>query len=206
MELHHLLVMVGDCGTKRAMSRFTKPRRPPAPLNQERLQELALAYVGRFATTRAKLGAYLTRKLRERGWDGSSDPDVDGIADRFASQGYVDDAAYALSKSRSLSGRGYGPARVDQSLRVAGISDSDGEAARELADGEAIEAALRFAARRRIGPYADREPDPKARDKALSAMVRAGHRFGLARAVLALPRGSGAEADDLAEQLRTETS
>jgi regulatory protein len=185
------------------VTRFTKPRRPRPPLDQQKLQELALTYVGRFATTKAKLGAYLTRKLRERGWDGSSDPDVDGIAERFVSQGYVDDAAYALSKSRSLSGRGYGPARVDRSLRVAGISDSDGEAARELADGEAIEAALRFAARRRIGPYADSAPDPKARDRALSAMVRAGHRFALARAVLDIPPHPAADADDLAEQLRT---
>ena len=29
---------------------------------------MALAYVGRYATTRAKLASYLGRKLRERGW------------------------------------------------------------------------------------------------------------------------------------------
>jgi regulatory protein len=184
------------------VTRVSKPRRPRPPLNPERLQELALAYVGRFATTRAKLRSYLVRKIRERGWDGASEADVDAIAERFARLGYVDDAAYALSKSRSLSGRGYGPGRVDQSLRIAGISEEDGEAARALADGESIDAALRFAARRRMGPYADATPDPKARERALSAMVRAGHRFSLARAVLDLPPGSSPDALDLAEQLR----
>jgi regulatory protein len=162
--------------------------------------------VGRFATTRSKLRSYLDRKIRERGWEGSSEADVEGICERFAEQGYVDDAAYALSKSRSLTGRGYGPGRVEQSLRAAGISEADGEAARELADGEAVEAALRFAARRRLGPYADGIPDPKTRERALSAMVRAGHRFSLARAVLDLPPGAQADAEELAELLGINTS
>ena len=40
------------------------------------------------------------------------EPDLDVLADRFAEHGYVDDAAYALAKSRSLTGRGYGKRRV----------------------------------------------------------------------------------------------
>ena len=40
------------------------------------MQDLALRYVGKYATTRAKLAAYLARKLRERGWDGQREPDV----------------------------------------------------------------------------------------------------------------------------------
>ena len=47
-----------------------KPRKPRPPLNAAKLEELALGYVGRFATSRAKLLSYLKRKLRERGWDG----------------------------------------------------------------------------------------------------------------------------------------
>jgi regulatory protein len=45
-----------------------RPRRALPPLDQAALQELALRYVGKYATTRAKLRAYLGRKLRERGW------------------------------------------------------------------------------------------------------------------------------------------
>ncbi len=44
-----------------------RPDRKPSPLTATRLQDLALSYVARFATTRAKLEAYLVRKLRERG-------------------------------------------------------------------------------------------------------------------------------------------
>ena len=41
-------------------------RRERPPLDAEKLRELALAYVGRFATTRARLSTYLERKIRER--------------------------------------------------------------------------------------------------------------------------------------------
>src|SRR5437763_1626520 len=102
------------------------PRRPSPPLDESKLNELALRYVGRFATTRAKLRSYLARKVRERGWDGAREPDPVRIAERFAEQGYVDDAAYALAKSEALTGRGYGKRRVVEKLRAAGVEEDDG--------------------------------------------------------------------------------
>lgn len=177
-----------------------KPRRVPPPLTQPRLEELALRYVGRYATTRAKLRAYLARKLRERGWDGEREPDPERIAGRFAELGYVDDAAFAMSKSVSLTSRGYGTRRLAQSLRVAGVGDEDGAAARAHAEEEAVEAALRFARRRRIGPFAGGPTDPKAREKALAALVRAGHGFALARQIVALEPGAAIDAELLRER------
>lgn len=165
------------------------PRKPRPPLERDSLHELALAYVGRFATTRAKLATYLRRKLLERGWLGDRPPDIEALVERFSASGYVDDSAYALAKSRSLSGRGYGLARIRQSLRAAGVDEEDGAAARELAGLEAADAALRFARRRRIGPFAETRPDRKGREKAIAAMIRAGHSFELARAILDLPPG-----------------
>ena len=171
-----------------------KARKAPKPLNEETLNELALRYVGRFATTRAKLGTYLGRKLRERGWDGRDSANPEAIVERFAELGYVDDASYALSRSRSLTGRGYGKRRVVQAMRVAGIDESDSEAAREFADAEAMNAALRFAEKKRLGPFAVNEvADPRERQKAIAAMVRAGHGFELARKIVNLSPGAGTE-------------
>jgi regulatory protein len=122
------------------------------------------------------------------------------MANRFAELGYIDDPGYALAKSRSLAGRGYGKRRVVQALRVAGVEEADGEAAREYADTQAVDAALRFAQRRKIGPFAvTTVSDPKVREKALSAMVRAGHGFSLARAILNLAAGAGVDVEELAE-------
>jgi len=174
-------------------------RRPRPPLTAASLNELAVTYVGRFATTRAKLARYLRTKLRERGWDGAGEPPIDDIVDRCAKNGFIDDAAYALSKARSLTGRGYGTGRVRQSLRAAGITDDDARPARALADEEAVEAALRLARRKRIGPFATVATDRATRDKALGAMVRAGHSFGLARAIVALEAGTEPDLDQLRE-------
>ena len=178
-------------------------RRPRPPLDEPSLGELALSYVGRFATTRAKLADYLKRKIRERGWAGNADPPIAAIVERCVRNGFVDDAAFALSKARSLSARGYGASRLRQNLRAAGVDEADGSAARELAGEEAVEAALRFARRRQIGPFAREPGDRAVREKAIAAMVRAGHPFGLARAVVALEPGGEVETDELAEAAGT---
>jgi regulatory protein len=180
-----------------------KPKRPLPPLDEQRLNNLALRYVERFATTKAKLAAYLKRKLRERGWSGGPDPDTAALAARFAERGYVDDSGYALAKARSLSARGYGKRRLADALRVAGVEEPDSAAARDHADEEAVDAAIRFARRRRIGPFAVAEDlTPQARDKALGAMVRAGHDFALARAIVIMAPAAEVDCDALAEALR----
>ena len=179
--------------------RLSPQRKPRPPLNCERLNELALAYVGRFATTRAKLRSYLQRKIRERGWDGSAPANIDAIGERCAALGYVDDAAYALSKSRSLTGRGYGLRRVEHSLRTAGVEETDGRAARELAEADCVDSALRFAKRRRLGPFSSQTGDRKTRERAIAAMVRAGHGFGLARAIVDLSPGTEIDIAALSE-------
>jgi regulatory protein len=172
-----------------------RPRRAPVPLDPGRLQELALRYVGKYATTRAKLRQYLARKIRERGWAGDNEPDLDRLAARFAEIGYVDDAAYALAKSRSLTARGYGKRRLADQLRQAGVEEADGAEAAAYADAEAVQAALHFAQRRRIGPFATQPPDPQLRQKWIAAMVRAGHGFALAKAISGMLPGQETDLD-----------
>lgn len=179
--------------------RSNSKRKPRPPLDAGKLNELALAYVGRFATTRAKLKTYLARKVRERGWDGGPALDLDALAERFATQGYVDDAAYALSKSRSLTARGYGLRRVDQSLHIAGVEQTDAAPAQDFARSEAVDSALRFAERRHLGPFAREAVDRKLIERALGAMIRAGHGYRLARAILDLPPGAEIDKTELSE-------
>ena len=184
-------VMVGECGTNMAMA--AKPSRKP--IDQARLDELALSYVSRYATSRAKLKTYLMRKLRERGWVGDCDPPIEALIERLARLGYVDDRAFALNKARSMNARGYGGGRVRQALAQAGISDEDASEARELASTEGFAAALRFARRRSLGPFAPRKPDPRDRQRAIAAMIRAGHAFSLARTIVDLGPGEIPDGD-----------
>ncbi|MEQ1510431.1 MAG: regulatory protein RecX [Sphingopyxis sp.] len=177
-----------------------EPRKPrsPKPLSQTQLSDLALFYVSRFATTRAKLMRYLDRKLFERGWAGDAAPDVESIAERLVSLNYIDDAVFAETKARGLARRGYGNRRVEQSLRADGVSETDRASAIDQSGPSKIEAALRYAERRRWGPYAsEQQNDPAARQKMLAAFMRAGHDFEMARMVIAL--APGANVRDLIE-------
>jgi regulatory protein len=187
---------------KSGVNSRARPRRVLPPLDQARLQELGIRYVGKYATTRAKLRNYLARKIRERGWDGDRDPDLEALANRFAELGYVDDSAFAIANSRSLSARGYGKRRLADKLRLAGVDEADSAAANAHADLQAIEAALRFAERRRFGPFAGAAVDRPQREKWIVAMVRAGHGFALARAIAVMIPGEDINLDELRERAR----
>ena len=183
-----------------AQSWRVKPERhkkPRPPLDGEALERLALFYLGRYATTRAKLASYLARKLRERGWAGEGTPPVETLVERFTELGYLDDGAFASARGAALQRRGYGARRIAQALHAAGIDPEDSAAARAEADEGAWMAALRFAERKRLGPYAEHKPDPKAREKAFAAMMRAGHPVDVARRILASPPGHIPDSDSL---------
>lgn len=161
-------------------------RSTPAPISPQRLEELALAYVARFATSAAKLEGYLRRKLRERGWAGEGEPPVAMLVARFVSAGYVDDAAFARARAGSLLRRGYGARRIDQALGAAGIDEAVRGAARP-ARGAARAAALALARKRRFGPFGSEPLDRAHREKQLAAMLRAGHPLDSARQLVDAP-------------------
>lgn len=166
-----------------------KKRRTPKPLDRIRLRDLALSYVAQFATSAGKLESYLTRKLRERGWDGGDDPDIAALVADFVDKGYVDDRSFGASRARGLLARGYGKRRIEQDLRAAGIAeDMRDDLAPDV--GQLREAALALARKRRFGPFAAQPDDMtvemrvKRQEKQLAAMVRAGHDFALARQII----------------------
>lgn len=150
------------------------------PLDEGGLDRLALHYVGRYATTQAKLADFLRRKVRERGWAGEAEPDYDVITARCAALGYVDDRAFAEMRSATLSRRGYGERRIGAVLKNAGIApEIVGNVMPD--DNAALAAAEAFARRKRLGVYGSPVSDPKLRQKQFAAMIRAGHSFDLAK-------------------------
>ncbi|MEO5587712.1 MAG: RecX family transcriptional regulator [Novosphingobium sp.] len=159
------------------------PKRVPKPLDPRRLEELALAYVARFATSAGKLEDYLRRKLRERGWDDAEAPALAPLVERLVAAGYVDDRAFAIAKAGGLLRRGYGGRRIDQALGAAGI----GKSLREEAGGTTIEqrqAALALARRRGFGPFGTGVGDRALREKQIAKMLRAGHPLDSVRQIV----------------------
>lgn len=164
--------------------KWREGRKPAPPLDAEALRRVALRYVERYATTRAKLTSFLNRKIKERGWEEGDPPEVLALVEQLAELRYVDDAAFAAARTSSLSRRGYGPRRIGVALRAAGVADHHSPGSAE----ERWTAALAFARRKRIGPYATAQADRAGREKAFAALMRAGHEPGMARRiVMAIP-------------------
>lgn len=172
--------------------RSSSQERKPRPLDPARLEELAVAYVARFATSAGKLEAYLGRKLRERGWDAEQQPDTAALVARFVDAGYVDDEAWARSKTGSLLRRGYGVRRVSQALGAAGIAEDLRESVRPP-ESEQRRAALALACKRGFGPFGQEAPDRQRREKQIAAMLRAGHALDSARQLVNAPDVEAAE-------------
>lgn len=166
-----------------AQRRQPRDRKPPRPLDTARLEELALAYVARFATSAGKLSDYLRRKLRERGWEGEREADVPALVARFVEAGYIDDAAFARAKAGGLLRRGFGERRIAQALTAARIGEDDRAEAR-ASRREGREAALVMARKRRFGPWGNAPLDRPAREKQVAALLRAGHPLETARVLV----------------------
>jgi regulatory protein len=188
----------GARGEARGGGRKTE-RAPLKPLDAAALERMALRYVERFATTRGRLTDYLMRKVRERGWAGGSTgalAEPGELAQRMAELGYVDDRAFAEQRAAAMQRRGLGARRVAGAFREAGIDEGDAESVAPAIADRAVESALAFARRKRIGPYGNGEGDRKLHEKQLAAMMRAGHRFDLARKIVAAPPSDGPESID----------
>ena len=174
---------------KPSAPREYKPSEPKA-IDAAQLQELAVGYAARYATTAAKLRRYLQRKLGERIWTPAEPADIAALVGRITTLGYVDDRAYATSKLRDLTARGFGLGRVKGALAAAGVARYDVSAVLAPEDGEEpdnpLAPAIELARRRRFGPFArEGSPaDPARRNRELAAMARAGHGFDVARRVL----------------------
>ncbi len=163
------------------MNKPRAPKKPPPPLDDTRLRGLALHYVGKYATSRAKLATYLARKVRERGWSNERPADLDALVEQFAELGYVNDAQFAEARSRSFVARGYGKRRLDEDLRASGIAESESaEASDHMAENE-FTAAQNYARRKRIGPYASEIAPREKQQKQLQGFLRAGHGLELAK-------------------------
>jgi regulatory protein len=155
--------------------------RKPVPVPTEaKLYEQALAYLARYAATRAGVARVLARKVDR--WAREAEvPDeaalvaahaaIGVVVDRLAAAGVIDDAAFAASRARSLVRSGRSRVAVAAHLAARGVA---GEVARQsLAEGGESElgAALVFARKRRIGPFARGEVEAV---RALGMFARAG--------------------------------
>ena len=167
---------------------------------EQRLMNKAVHYLGRYSASRQRLREVLHRfamRKLEAHEEVEISRAIDAVLDDCIRLGYVDDAAFALSRARNKRRSGGSTLAIRRSLAEHAIGQDLADEA--TSDGE-LTAALRLAARRRIGPYFTRQRDDDTYRKQLASLARAGFSFATAKAVMALDNAE--EADELAESLR----
>jgi regulatory protein len=176
------------------------PRANPKPLTQKSLENAALFYLERYASSAANLRRVLMRRVTKSAEEDKSVGKrmVEELVARYLVSGLIDDRTYATQRAASLHRRGTSKAGIRGKLAQKGVEaqeiaaalDTLGEAGGELA---AVAALIR---RRRLGPY--RAPGLRAehRQRDLAVLARAGFGLALARRALA-----AADPDALARML-----
>lgn len=164
----------------------------PAKITPSYLENAALHYLERFASSSANLRRVLMRKVARSvaHWGGESQDhiaQVDATLVKLARLGYLNDAAYAESKVRALHRSGKGTRTIRATLAAKGVGGEHADAALvSLAEDVAepdLAAAIRLARKRRLGPF---RPNGRAelRNKDLAALARAGFDFDTCRRVI----------------------
>jgi regulatory protein len=171
-------------------------KRTASPITAKYLQNAAVFYLERYASSAEGLRRVLRRRVsKARMLDApvmdNVDEAIEAVVQKFVTAGLLDDKAFAQTKARSLHRRGISSRLTRQRLQVAGVGRDDVDKAMVALDDELgtdparreMQAAVALARRRRLGPFRmkDRE-DNKARD--LASMARAGFAYDLARKVI----------------------
>lgn len=185
----------------------TRRRRGPRKATPEHLRNAALHYLERFASSEDNLRRVLMRKVRRSAHHHGTDTAegeaaVEDIIRRFRETGLLDDTQYAEARARSLRDRGQSARSIRFKLIEKGIAAAEAEQAIGAIDGADSsgaerEAAVRYARKRRLGPFADPARRAERREKDLAAMARAGFSFDTAQEVV------DADPEDVADEGRT---
>lgn len=167
--------------------------RIPPRITLSYLENAALHYLERFAASSAGLRRVLMRKIDRSvaHWGGERADhvaQVDAVIAKLTRLGYLDDQAYAAMKTRALNRQGKGSRAIRATLAAKGVeADTIAHALDGLCEDHAepdLEAAIRLARKRRLGPYraADKRAETRAKD--LAALARSGFDFDIARRVI----------------------
>lgn len=168
---------------------------PPKKVSRRWLQNSALHYLRRYATTSSHLKRIMTRRIDRSLAEHGGDRDealkqLDEVLDQLQEEGYLNDARYVEARVSDLHRRGSSAAVIRAKLAIKRAPRHlVEEALRSLGDDRAdveLEAALAYARRRRLGPF---RIDGEAlgferRRKDLASLARAGFSFATARRVI----------------------
>jgi len=173
----------------------TRERKAPKKISKTYLENAALYYLQRYATSAGNLKRVLMRKVkRSCAFHQTAVEDfaplVDELVARYMNVGLVDDKVFAQARVTSLRRQGHSGRAIIARLQAKGLSVAQIETALKNVDEEhedaEASAAQAYARRKKLGPHRKKPlTDPKDLQKELAAMGRAGFSYEVARRALA---------------------
>jgi regulatory protein len=172
--------------------------RPPSPITAEQLRQAANRYLNRYAPTVRRFRRVMMRRVRKAGGDiETGEALLDAEVQRRIENGDLDDGRYARNWVEHLHRRGLSAPAIRNKLAGKGLPREEISAAFEAVLGSlpdpAMQSAIAYAKRRRLGPFRAPEKREERRKKDLAAMVRAGHGYQNSRRVIS---GEATEIED----------
>ena len=184
--------MDSEAANKKTMAR---ERKAPKKISKTYLENAALYYLQRYATSAENLKRILLRKVkRSCAFHQTAVEDfaplVEDLVARYINVGLVDDRTFAQAKVTSLRRQGHSGRSIIARLQVKVLTTAQIEAAMKNIDAEhedaEVAAAHAYVRRKKLGPYRKRTiTDPKDLQKELASMGRAGFSYEVARRALA---------------------
>jgi len=171
----------------------TRTAKIPRKVSATSLENAALYYLGRYATSSENLRQVLLRRVARAAKHHDTDEEacavmIDELILRYVSNGLLDDTAYARAQCASLNRRGKSVRAIRGWLRQKGLGPDIIEKTLKVLGEEIVEpdlaAAIAYARRRRFGPYRMNTIAPETRDKELAALARSGFSYALARRIV----------------------
>ena len=166
--------------------------RLPRKTTLKSIENAALSYLQRYATSAENLRAVLTRKIYRAAHAHDEDPAegivlVDALIDRYLQAGLLNDAIYAEGRVAALHRRGVSRRGIQSRLSAKGVAVDVIEKALDLLSADIgnseFVAACNYARRRRLGPWRIKDR-PERRDRDLAALARQGYGYELAHRVI----------------------
>ena len=171
-------------------------KKAPKKITESYLHNSGLHYLQRFATGTENFRRVMMRKVdRSCRYHADQNRDdclrmIDVLIEKFTRSGLLNDETYTSGKVASLRRRGESARAIEARLQAKGVGREDIRRAltalQESGGNDDFHAALRFARRRRLGPFAGGKA--KEPEKQMAAFARAGYGYEIAGRVLKTSR------------------
>lgn len=170
----------------------------PRKITARYLENAALAYLQRFATSTENFRRVMMRRVERSARVHDTDPAagaalVEDLIERYLRVGLLDDRVFAEARVASLHAHGASRRAILARLREKGVAAAVIEAAllglpgyeAGYDSGRAdMAAAITYARRRRLGPWRPADQRDQRRERDLAALARAGFDYDLARRLI----------------------